>query len=550
MHQSPEAQAEELLTRAKRAEEDGRPDEALSLTDQLLALGDTADPRLVPWFAKALNVRARVLSTQGRVDEELGARAVLVDRYGASASPELQRSVAISLYNSAFALAGLGRWSEALERLDALIAREADGAVNPGDLPDPPQLFRARALGELGRTEESLAALDGHLGESQLAEQRPPREVAWALQLKAQLLSQARRREAQLGTLEEIERRFGASEDPVVAETVAVSMHMRAEVLCDLGRPDEALEVWHRVVERFLGSPPPGEPWVALDALSARRHVLDQLGRWEAAREVCDTIVATFGRSEDPYAQVGVADALVTISRADAAAQDRGAEAAVLLELAERYGDAPEADVRAVPAGVLGRLVWLLGALGRYEEARAALGQASDRLERETQPELVDQLARELVEAAYGIPTACGGQELTRALDVAAARTAEAPEPTLRAIAAKALALSIVAFGGLEQPLEAGGALDRLIQLGDVALETLDELIADEPAPATPIQRHRVLTFTLARIAVLQELGREADARACLNGLDHLLPDEGTPERSSADGLIERARDALSDGIE
>lgn len=93
--------------------------------------------------------------------------------------------------------------------------------------------------------------------------------LAGDLMNRAQAEGRLRGREAELGTYEELARRYGKSTSPVVLRWVACSETNRAITLLGGGQREEAAAVWRALIARFEGMTEP--PEIAAEVAKAKK---------------------------------------------------------------------------------------------------------------------------------------------------------------------------------------------------------------------------------------------------------------------------------------
>ena len=115
--------------------------------------------------------------------------------------------------------------------------------------------------------------------------------------------------EDRLAGCEEMERRFGDSEDPAVQEWIAKALVDKGFALARLNRAQEVLSVWDEVERRFSASNSPVVVEQVVRALVNKTIALRELNRPQDAAIACDEVVHRFRTSLTPALreQAGIA---------------------------------------------------------------------------------------------------------------------------------------------------------------------------------------------------------------------------------------------------
>ena len=114
-----------------------------------------------------------------------------------------------------------------------------------------------------------------------------------------------------LAGCEEMERRFGDSEDPAVQEWVAKARSNKGPMLHRLNRHLEALAAWDDVVHHYGGSETPALQEMVGLALVGKGIAFRALQQPDNALTAFDKVLRRFGTIETPALQVNVGNALL-----------------------------------------------------------------------------------------------------------------------------------------------------------------------------------------------------------------------------------------------
>ena len=196
---------------------------------------------------------------------------------------------------------------------------------------------------------------------------------------KAVALKNQNRLEDALVAFDEIVRRFGDSEIPMVSCLVALALSGKGYVLDDLDRLEDALTAYDEVVHRFAESHVPDLLSLVAMVLVSKGITLGRLDRPEDALAAYDEVVRRFGDSEMPALLKSVARALVRKGIA-LGRLDRPEDAlAAYDEVVRRFGDSEMPALLESVAEALVSRGFTLGRLNRTEDAVATFDEVVHR---------------------------------------------------------------------------------------------------------------------------------------------------------------------------
>ena len=210
-------------------------------------------------------------------------------------------------------------------------------------------LFRqARALGELDRSAEAIAAYDDLI--TRFGTSPAPalqEQVAKALVNKGVTLGTLNRSAEEIAVYDDLIARFGTS--PALQEQVAMAMVNKGITLGTLNRSAEAIAVFDDLIARFGTSPAPALQERVAKALFNKGITLGTLDRSAEEIAVYDDLIARFGTR--PALQEQVAKAMVN-KGVTLGTLNRSAEAiAVYDDLIARFGTSPAPALQEQVAG-------------------------------------------------------------------------------------------------------------------------------------------------------------------------------------------------------
>ena len=156
--------------------------------------------------------------------------------------------------------------------------------------------------------------------------------VATALVLRGGALVAQNRRQEALEACDEVVRRFGESEIPVVLGWVAKALVNMGAVRGDLNRPQDALEAYAEVVRRFGESDSPVFSVEVKEALLRRADIEIKNRQYEKAVETAGRVIdGRHGGSPEQQLRAHVIRATALLSGGDRSACEHAVEAVLAL---------------------------------------------------------------------------------------------------------------------------------------------------------------------------------------------------------------------------
>ncbi|MDE0190836.1 MAG: tetratricopeptide repeat protein [Gammaproteobacteria bacterium] len=238
----------------------------------------------------------------------------------------------------------------------------------------------AKAVEE-GQYEHALHSCERRLADEPL----PPAITCKLLGIKANCLDDAGDHRAELAAYDELIRRFGNDDDPIVQELVTDAEINRGATLNELGDVTAAIDACDRMIQRF-GEPqnPTVEAKLAM-ALTNKATALRDDEQFTALVDTLDEIVARFGDSDEKELKLVAIVSLVNKGTALDLTGDTADAVATYDAIWRRYGDCGIPNVEVPLAGILfNRAVGLRqldnhqGAIDAYEVLDREFGDASN----------------------------------------------------------------------------------------------------------------------------------------------------------------------------
>ncbi len=280
---------------------------------------------------------------------------------------------------------------------------------------------------------------------------------------RARAVRKLKRPEAALAAYDEIVRRFGDSEAPALAETVAEALFEKGAMLGALNRPEETIATCDEVVQRYGESNAPSLLATAAKALFNRGVALGKLNRPEEALMAYDEVVRRYGEHDAPLVHEIVARALtnrgITLDELN-----RPEEALVAYgELVRRFGTAETPILVEMVATAHLNRGFPLQALNRPEEALAAFDEVVRRHDTSETPDLLEMVAKALVSRGGVLRAMDRLDEALAAFDEVIVRFGASESPAVAEAVASAFCDKGATLGMLNRPVEALAALDEVL---------------------------------------------------------------------------------------
>ena len=218
--------------------------------------GDSEDPAVQEWVAKARSKKGLALHRLNRHPEALAAWDDVVRHYGGSETPALQAVVGMALFAKGITFKALQQPDDALAAFDEVL-HHFETIETP--------------------------ALQVNVGNALLA--------------KVGILLERKRYEDSLAICNEVVRRFGASETPALQAMVAKALVTKGVAFRALQPPnlDSALAAYTEALRRFGTRRIPASDEAMAFALDGSAHVELQLRRFEAAIETAGRLIEWSG---------------------------------------------------------------------------------------------------------------------------------------------------------------------------------------------------------------------------------------------------------------
>ena len=267
-----------------------------------------------------------------------------------------------------------------------------------------------------------------------------------------------------LTAFDEVVRRFGDSEMPMIPLLVAQALFERGSIFGDLDRPEDALAAYDEVVRRFAESHMPDLLELVAMALTSKGVTLVRLDRPEDLLATCEEVVRRFGNSETPPLSESVALALFgkgfTLDDLD-----RPEDAlAAYGEIVRRFGDSNTPVVLGLVAMALVSKGFILGRLDRPEDAVAAFDEVVRRFGDSETPALLESVARALSRKGFILGRLDRPEDAVAAFDEVVRRFDDSETPALLESVAEALVSRGFMLGRLDRPEDAVAAFDEVVR--------------------------------------------------------------------------------------
>ena len=341
--------AQTLVNRGVRQGQLGQSEVAIAIYDEVIErFGSSDAPELQRGVARALVNKGVRQGQLGQSEAEIATYDGVIERFGGSNAPAIQEQVARALVNKGVRQGQLGQSEAEIATYDEVIERFGSS--------DAPGLQRgvARALvfkgmtqGQLGQSEAAIATYDGvieRFGDSDAPELQE--RVAMALVSKGVRQGQLGQSEVEIATYDEVIERFGDSDAPGLQERVARALVFKGMTQGQLGQSEAEIATYDEVIERFGSSDAPGLQEQVAMALISKGVRQGQLGQSEVEIATYDEVIERFGDSDAPGLQERVAKALVSKGVTQGQLGQSEVAIATYDEVIERFGDSDAPSIQ------------------------------------------------------------------------------------------------------------------------------------------------------------------------------------------------------------
>ena len=293
---------------------------------------------------------------------------------------------------------------------------------------------------------------------------------------KAIALKNQNQLEDALASFDEVVRRFGDSEMPMVPQLVALALFERGSTLDDLDRLEDALTAYDEVVRRFAESPVLDLLRLVAVALVSKGVILGRLDRPEDVLVTCDEVVRRFGDSKAPgfvelivFALFGKGCVLDDL--------DRSEDALVAYdEVIRRFGDSEMPVVLGLVARSLVSKGFILGRLNRPEEALATFDEVVHRFGDSELP-VLESVAKALSGKGHALRDIDQLEDALIVYDEVVRRFGDSEMPVVLGLVARSLVSKGFILGRLNRPEEALATFDEVVhRFGDSELPVLESV--------------------------------------------------------------------------
>ena len=392
--------AQALVNKGVRQGQLGESEAEIATYDEVIErFGSSDAPELQKQVAWALINKG---ITQGQLGESEAAIATydeVIERFGSSDAPELQKQVAWALINKGVRQGQLGESEAEIATYDEVIERLGSS--------DAPELQKQVAMaltnkgitqGQLGESEAAIATYDEVIERFRSSDAPElQKRVAMALVNKGVRQGQLGESEAEIATYDEVIERFGSSDAPELQEQVAWALIFKGITQGQLGESEAEIATYDEVIERFGGSDAPGLQEQVARALINKGVRQGQLGESEAAIATYDEVIERFGSSDAPELQEQVAWALILKGVRQGQLGESEAAIATCDEVIERFGSSDAPELQEQVARALVNRGMRQGQLGESEAEIATYDEVIERFGSSDAPGLQEQVAWALI---------------------------------------------------------------------------------------------------------------------------------------------------------
>ncbi|WP_144036736.1 tetratricopeptide repeat protein [Sphingopyxis witflariensis] len=278
---------------------------------------------------------------------------------------------------------------------------------------------------------------------------------------------------------DEIDEKFGRSDQPASQEQVAMALLNKGVTLRSMDRPNDAIAAYDDLLARFGNSNQPALQKQVAMALVNKGIALGAMDRPEDEIATYDNLLARFGDSNELALQERVAKALINKGIA-LSATDRHLDAiAAFDDLLARFGDSNQPSLQERVAKALINKGIALSATDRHDDAIAAFDDLLARFGDSDQPALQEQVAKAQVNKGVTLGAVDRHDDAIAAFDDLLARFGDSDQPAFREMIAMALANKSITLGAMDRHDDAIAAYDDLLaRFGDSDQPAFQEMVA------------------------------------------------------------------------
>jgi tetratricopeptide (TPR) repeat protein len=369
---------------------------------------------------------------------------------------------------------------DAMSKADYRGAIRVAGKVEPNTLSadekrEAASVLLAASFGLNDNSSEEIAGYDlvvklGNLQErSGTIDSRARKQVAMALFNKGITLGAINKSEEAIAVYDDLLRRFGDAQEPVLRERVAMALLNKGYRLGVLNKSEEAIAVYDDLLRRFGDAQEPVLREQVAMVLLNKGYRLGVLNKSEEAIAVYDDLLRRFGDAQEPALRERVAKALFNKGITLGALNRREEEIAVYDEVLRRFGDAQEPELQKQVAMALVNKGVRLGALNKREEEIAVCDEVLRRFGDAQEPALREQVAKALCNKGITLNDLKKSEEAIAVYDDVVRRFSDAKEPAIQVTVAAALVNKSHTLGVLNRKEEEIAVCDDLLRrFGDI----------------------------------------------------------------------------------
>lgn len=361
--------------------------------------GDSATPELQVQVAKALFNKGIMHDQRGEYGAELAAYDDIIDRFGDSAAPELQVQVAKALFGMGAIHGRRGKRGAAMAAYNKLITRFGDNRALEVQMAVAKALFNKGGVHVKRRQHKAAigayTALVARFGDSVAPDLQVG--VAKALFNKGVIHGQRGERELELGTYNNLCARFGEAGSPELQLLVAKALFNKSIMHDQAGEHEAELAAYEDLITRFGDSGSLEVQAGVAKALFNKGITHSQRGEYEAAVAAYEDLDRRFGDSDSAELRVEVARALLGKGIALGESGDHAAELVVYDGLVARFGDEDGSEFHVAVSRALVNKIAAHGQRGEYEAGVATADTVVGRFGDSDVPALQLQVANALL---------------------------------------------------------------------------------------------------------------------------------------------------------
>ena len=258
-------------------------------------------------YCSALLLKAVILDSLDKHQEEIVQYDELLRRFGAAPEPALKERVAKALFNKGVTLGQMNKPQEEIAAYDELLRRFGTATEPALQEQVAMALFnKGNTLKQMETPQDAVAAYDELVKRFGAATEPALQEkVAMALFNKGNTLGQMNKPQEEIAAYDELVKRFGTATEPALQEMVASALWNHGLILLNVNKPEGATSLFNESLKRVYKLPSAKKQQFIIDAADDRPIFLMLRARYSDAQyselqQVIEEVIHLLDGKHDP----------------------------------------------------------------------------------------------------------------------------------------------------------------------------------------------------------------------------------------------------------